>query len=164
MLTESFFVAPVCRRNETGMRIDMLVRTPTREGEGNKNDTISKLEALKAFYYLETGDTTNALISEKKYLTIAQNNPLGLFFMANYYYRYIGDSSYINKSEKILKKAYKLDSDDYSIVGLLAEMMYKSKDYDSAIIYIDKAIKLYTKNGMSSGKFEQLKEVIKTKK
>ena len=70
--------------------------------EGNKNDTISKLEALKAFYYLETGDTTNALISEKKYLTIAQNNPLGLFFMANYYYRYIGDSSYINKSEKIL--------------------------------------------------------------
>jgi len=33
MLTESFFVAPVCRRNETGMRIDMLVRTPTREGK-----------------------------------------------------------------------------------------------------------------------------------
>ncbi|RLD32506.1 MAG: hypothetical protein DRI72_06935, partial [Bacteroidetes bacterium] len=82
---------------------------------GKKNDTINKLQALKTFYYLQAGDTTNALYNEKEYLRIAQNSPSGLFFIANYYFRNIGNLLYINKSEEILNNAYKLAPDDYSI-------------------------------------------------
>jgi len=128
--------------------------------KGNVNDTIDKLQALRAFYYLEKGDTSNFIFYEEKYLELAKSNPVGLFFIANYYYRYFEDSYFIKKSENILRKAYELDANNYEIVGLLAELLYNSNKYDEAIYYIRKAIRLYIENKISPSQFLLFEENI----
>lgn len=131
--------------------------------KGNKNDTVNKLNALKAFYYLEIGDTTNFKFYEGQYLELSKNNPVGLFFIANYYFRNIENPYFIKKSENILKKAYELDTNNYEIVGLLAEILYNNNKYEEAIFYIEKAIRLYRENEISPSQFLLLEENIHKK-
>jgi tetratricopeptide (TPR) repeat protein len=125
--------------------------------KGSKHDTINKICALKAFYYLEIGDTANYLICEQEFLELSKKNPQGLFFLANYYYRNYGNNLRI-KSTEILKEAYTLDSTDYDIVGLLAQALYDCADYKQALVLIEKAIKLYTENQISPGHFISLRD------
>jgi tetratricopeptide (TPR) repeat protein len=132
--------------------------------KGNKNDTLNKIQALKAFYFLEIGDTTKFLKHESEYLKISHSDPLGLFFLANYYFRNFENYLFYSKAEKIIRKAFELDSNNYEIVGLLAEITYNNENFDEAIVYINKAIKLYSENGISPSQFVQLKETITKKR
>ncbi len=133
--------------------------------KGCKNDTINKLQALKAFYYLETGDTNHYYYYEKRFLKLSKNNSTGLIFMAHYYFRNFNNNKiFIKKAENILKEAYKIDSNYYETAGLLAEITYNNGDYDEAIIYINKAINLYRENGISPSQYIKMKESIKKNK
>ncbi len=128
--------------------------------KGDKNDTIDKVNALRAFYFLEIGDTSNYLLNESKYLKLSKKNPPGLFFVANYYFRNIDDKYFINKAETITRQAYELDENSYEIVGLLAEILYKKNKYNKSMIFIEKAIQLYIENGIRPSKFEIMKDNI----
>ena len=128
--------------------------------KGNKNDTIDKVQALRAFYFLEMGDTSNYLLNESKYLKLSNSDPVGLFFIANFYFRNIDDKYFINKAETITRQAYELDENNYGIVGLMAEILYKKNKYNESMIFIEKAIKLYIENGIKPSQFEIMKDNI----
>jgi len=128
--------------------------------KGNVNDTINKLHALLAFYYYEKGDSSNFFAHENQYLLIARNNSQGLFFLSNYYYRYSDSQQLSVRAEDLLREAYAIDSSDSSVVGLLAELLFKKKDYSEAMKYIEKSIVLYEINGISPSEYIQMKEKI----
>ena len=144
---------PTCKLNDTDGNLLLYLK-------GNKNDTIDKVQALRAFYFLNMGDTSNYLLNESKYLKLSNNNPVGLFFMANFYFRNINDKYFINKAETITRQAYELDENNYGIVGLMAEILYKKNKYNESMIFIEKAIKLYIENGIQPSQFEIMKDNI----
>lgn len=127
--------------------------------KGNIHDTINKISALKAFYYLEAGDTANYLKCEQEFLELSKGDYHGLFFLANYYYHNYDNDLKI-KSIGILRKAYELNQNDYEIVGLLAQALYECADYEQALVFIEKAIKLYTENLISPSQFISLRDDI----
>jgi len=85
---------------------------------------------------------------------------LGLFFLSNYYYRYSDSQQLSVRAEDLLREAYTIDSSDSSVVGLLAELLFKKKDYSEAMKYIEKSIVLYEINGISPSEYIQMKEKI----
>ena len=128
--------------------------------KGSVNDTISKTSALSAFYYLQNGDTLNYFALEKYFLELSKENAMGLFFMANYYFRNIDTKEYLEKAYKIIQIAYHLDNNNFRITGLMAEIVYYKKDYDKALLYIDEAINLFIENGINPSQFEAMKTAI----
>lgn len=131
--------------------------------KGTVSDTINKLPALNALYYLETGDTSNFIQSEKEFLEKYKSNPESYMFLANYYFRNVGTDQFIQRASDFAEKAYSLDTLNFSSVGILAKCHYKLGNYKESLVYIDKAIKLYTENGISPSEFERLKEEITQK-
>lgn len=128
--------------------------------KGSVNDTISKTSALSAFYYLQNGDTLNYFALEKYFMELSKENAMGLFFMANYYFRNIDTKEYLEKAYKIIQIAYHLDNNNFRITGLMAEIVYYKKDYDKALLYIDEAINLFIENGINPSQFEAMKTAI----